>query len=56
MITAMKSTQESVPFKHSVVRLYIGICPMITAMKSTHESVPFNHSVVRLYRLYIGYI
>ena len=23
MITSMKSTQESVPFKHSVVRLYI---------------------------------
>ena len=39
------------PFKHSVVRLYIGVSPMITSMKSAHESVPFKHIVVRfLYR------
>ena len=49
MIRSMKSTHGSVPFKHGVVRLYIGISPMITSMKSTHGSVPFKHSVVRLY-------
>ena len=61
MITPMKSTHGSVPFKDSVDRLYIaaymlnivkennGISPMITPMKSTHGSVPLKHSVDRLY-------
>ena len=45
----MKSTHGSVPLKHRVVRLYIGISPMITSMKSKQERVPCNHNVVRLY-------
>ena len=63
MITSMKSTHESVPFKDGVVRLYSyfvlnsiggvnmrknGISAMITSMKSAHGNIPFKDGMVRL--------